>query len=1003
MLTRLLRLVFVMIGAWLAQPASAAPQFTHASWTSANGVPGMISALAQTPDGYLWLATYEGLYRFDGVTFEHVPVAQGHPDGAIPATSVYVSDRGELWVGYAGRGGVEVYRGGRLVRLPMPKPPGEITAFQEDASGGIYATGGRQPNAFYRYADRRWSTVGRKDGLPSEFVSSMLAARDGVFWIATREHLLFRRPGAARFEDTGERLQDGSGLAEDLTGNLWVSDPSGTRTIPDYPRGKSKPRRPISYPALPPVRRVQIMFDHEGALWGSTYVGGVFRINAPGRDGPSSSSVTRFRVSDGLTSNQAVAILEDRERNVWVATEIGLDQFRRADVEEARLPPRTSTHGFRMALDRRGAIYVGNGDSLYKADPGGELTLMRSGVDATALCPDPVEGVWLAATGRMELLRNRVVARTIMLPSALPITGCSIDRRGRLWIARPEGGLLTFDAGVWRRLAVPSHLGRARDVIVDHGGDPVVILGNRVVVHVRPSGPVVLENDRIGLAGLTGVFATDAGVLIAGGTGLARWDGRRIRRIPIGAQPWLRGVRGLVETKLGETWLLSNKGIYRVSTSILRNAFDDPRREIPKLFLGEQDGLLSHTSGEDGPQALEAGDGRIWFLTRQGPVWVDPSKLSTNAVSPKVIIRGLTAGNRHVADPRGIELAAGTRNLSIDYTALSLSVPNRVAFKYKLEGVDRDWVDPGTRRQAFYTNLGPGRYRFRVIAANDKGLWNDNGAVLDFRIAPRFTQTWLFYALCAALAVALLWVAYALRVRAIAQRLRVRTSERMEERERIARELHDTLLQTIQALMLRFHVAAEGVPDPAARRKLDQALDRAEEVLVEGRERVRDLRQERSGDELEATILGTIGRLEFPADLGVGVTVRGVARPIGRKVLDEVDAIVGEALINICRHAQASKVNVDIVFDPDEVAISVSDDGVGIAGDLLAAGQRPGHFGLPGMRERARRLGGGLAIRSTRGEGTVVQLTLPTDKTEGFSGLSRWARFLLDRRLADVD
>jgi signal transduction histidine kinase/ligand-binding sensor domain-containing protein len=988
----LLRLLLPLIALVPSGSANAAPQFTHARWTSADGVPGMISALAQTPDGYLWLATYEGLYRFDGVTFEHVQPAVGHPDGAIPATGLFVSRRGELWVGYAGRGGVEVYRRGRLVRVPMPQPPGEVTAFQEDAAGAIYAIGGRQPDTLSRFSGGRWQRVNGAAGLPPEFVSSMLLARDGVLWAATRNHLLFLRPGARKFEDTGERLMDGTGLAEDRAGNLWLSDPLGTRMVADYPRGRRKPLKSGSFPARSPVRRVTIMFDHEGALGGSTYIGGLFRIDSPGRDRAAEASVTHLRREDGLTSNQAVAIIEDREHNIWAATEIGLDRFRRADVEQARLPPRTSSRGFRMSVDRGGTIYVGNGDALYRAISGSDLEPFRSKVDATAICPDRRGGMWVALNGTIRLLSGERTSRTLRLPVANPVTGCGVDGDGRLWLTVPENGVFLSRGGGWGRVAVPDGYGRPRDVVVDAGGNPVVLLGNRAALQLKPSRPLLLTDDGVGVGGLTGVFPTDWGLLVAGGTGLARWDGAALKRISIRDQPWLRGVRGLVETKIGDTWLFSNKGIYRVPTRSLQEAFDHPRRRVPRIFLGEQDGLVSHTNAEEGPQALEAGGGRIWFLTRQGAVWVDPNELTTNPVPPTVIIRGLTAGGRHYTDPSGIRLDAGTRNLSIDYTALSLSAPNRVAFRYRLEGIDRDWIDPGTRRQAFYTNLRPGSYRFSVRAANDKGVWNQRAATLDFEIAPTFTQTWTFYALCAALVLGVLWLAYALRVRSISDRIRLRSAERLDERERIARELHDTLLQGIQALMLRFHVAAQAIEHGGTRRKLDAALDRAEETLVEARERLEDLRQFPTSEELEPIIVGAIGRQDFAAGVKVAVAIHGTPRPVGKELTSEIEAVVGEALINVQQHAGASVVTVEVTFDPERVIVSVRDDGRGITADILRAGRRSGHFGLPGMSERARRVGGTLEVRSVEGAGTEVRMSVPTQGHPGRRNWRTWGR-----------
>jgi signal transduction histidine kinase/ligand-binding sensor domain-containing protein len=979
MLAALLRSILLVAGALLASPTVSQPQYTHSRWTSANGVPGMIFALAQTPDGYLWLATYEGLYRFDGVSFEHVQPAAGHPPGAIRTTSVFVSSQGELWVGYAGRGGAAVFRGGRLVRVPMPRPPGEVTGFQEDAAGGIWASGGREPDTLSRFWHGRWSSIGQEHGLPPEFVTSMLSARDGNFWVTSRNHLLFLRPAGKAFEDTGERLEDGTSLAEDPSGNIWISGPSGTRMIPDYPRGKRTPSSTRTYPAATPVRRANIIFDHTGALWGTTYTGGAFSINAPGRDPAVTSSVRRFRTQEGLTSNQALGVLEDREKNIWIATEIGLDQYRRAAVQEATLPPRSSPRGLKMAADRSGSIYVANGNVLYHAAPGGSLRSLRSEVDVAALCPDRDEGIWLSLPGRVELLRNGRRARTIRLPPHVDVATCGVDRDGQIWIAAVDRGVLTFSGQVWQQVSFPKGLAPPRELVINQDGVPVVMFGNMAVAEVRPRGVVTLRDDQLGVAGLTGLFPTTDGLLIGGGTGLARWDGRKITRISIDDQPWLRGIRGLVQTRLGETWLLSNKGIYRVATAALRKLFDNPRLAVPRDYFGEQDGLRSHTNGDDGRQALQGGDGRLWFLTLQGPVWIDPRNLPTNTVAPRVIIHALTVGNKRFTDPRRVQLEAGTGNLSIDYTALSLSVPNRVAFKYKLEGVDRTWVDPGTRRQAFYTNLAPGDYRFRVIAANDKGVWNERGATLDFTIPPLFTQTWLFYLVCALGLACVLWSVYALRVRSIARRLHLRSAERTSERERIARELHDTLLQTINALMLRFHVAAGAVTDVEVRHKLDVALDRAEEALVEGRERVSELRQERESEELEATILGVVGRQLFPPELKVRVRCFGEARPIRRTLLKEVEAIVGEALFNVSRHAQASKVDVDIAFEATEFSISVRDDGVGIDPSILALGRRSGHFGLPGMKERARQGRGSLVIQSEPGRGTLIRLTVTTE------------------------
>ncbi|WP_380784807.1 two-component regulator propeller domain-containing protein [Sphingomonas sp. R86521] len=939
----------------------------------------MVSALAQTPDGYLWLGTYEGLYRFDGVTFERISPAPGHPPGAIPVTAVFAARNGVLWVGYAGRGGIEVYRNGRLVRASMPEAPGEVTSFAEDRYGAIFAIGGREPGALYRFSKGGWEHVDQRWGLPLETIWSVFSARDGTVWVATAKHLFFLRPGTSRFVDTGEKLMDGAGFAQDRHGDIWISGPFGTRMVADYPKGRSRPRNPVFYSALAPASRVALLSAHDGALWGSTYTDGLFRIATPGHATPGNESIQRFRTSDGLTSNQAVAILEDRENNVWAATENGLDQFRKADVEQVVLPPQSSPRGYKMVVDAAGAIYIASGRTLFRAGTGQEPVAIRPAEQPGALCSDPRGGIWMAVVGRMERVREGRLVEAREIPGGQPVTGCGIDWSGRLWAAQPSAGVLVLDRGTWRHLPLPKAGQRPKDIIIDRAGRPIVLFGNRALLLVSKNGAShLLEGDTIGVSGLTGVFPTDFGLLVAGGTGMALWNGSGFRRLSIDEYPWLRGVRGLAQTASGEIWMLNNKGLHRVATARLEEAFVTPHASLPHLTLGQQDGLTSHPTGEEGLQAAVATDGRVWFITRQNVVRIDPNRLLANPQAPGVLIRGLTANGRHYPDPADVEVPSGTRNLSIDYTALSLSVPSRVRFRYMMQGVDADWVDPGSRRQAFYTNLGPGSYRFRVIASNDKGAWNRQGAELRVTIPPTFVQSRTFFTLCLVLGALLLWFLFDLRVRILTRRMRIRTAERTDERERIARELHDTLLQGIQGLMLRFHVAALSVPEGSTKAGLEDALDRADEVLLEGRERVRDLRAIDTSDDLEGVVLALVNRQEFPPETKIDVAVRGKAWPLEPDAIAEVGAVVGEALFNISTHAKASVASIEIDFSLFSLTVSVRDDGVGIPEDILAAGGRTGHFGLPGMHERARNLGGRLSIRSEPGKGTAVSLTLRT-------------------------
>ncbi|WP_404334797.1 two-component regulator propeller domain-containing protein [Sphingomonas sp. MMS12-HWE2-04] len=980
---RLLRLIAGLLPLCIAQPAAAnalgSDGFTHSGWTSKDGIPGMLQALAQTPDGYLWLGTYEGLYRFDGVSFEHVPPAPGHPAGAIPVSAVFVARNGDLWVGYAGGAGAEIYRHGALVRAGMPNAPGEITEFREDADGAIWAVGGRTRRMLKRYSHGQWQAIDARWGVPDdEPVSSLFAARDGTLWLAAKTRLLYLRRGATRFEDSGRRIRDGASMAQDAAGDLWISDPSGTWMLPDYPRGQRTAHNTVFYPAAPTVRRTMILFDRAGNLWGSTYTGGVFRIPQPGRSAP--DAVVRYASSDGLTSNQAVAMLRDREGNIWAATEVGLDQFRRANVVQVPLPPKTTATGYLIAADQRGNVYIASGATLYRVPPGGDPVPILAGLDEPrALCRGRGDALWLVELGSvLRLEQGRITAR-LPLPDAGPTTGCGEDGAGRLWLARLDLGVLRRDGDRWQRIALPAAAGRAQDVTIDAAGNPVLVLDRRALMRIEGSEGRLWSNAAIGVAGLTLVRGMPEGLYVAGGTGLARWNGKGFARLSIADHPWLRGIRGMVHTPRGETWMINNKGILRVTTADLDRAFADPHRPLAHDLFGEQDGLTSRTQGSDGAQMAMGGDGRLWFLTRQGVVRIDPAALVRNPTPPPVRIRALTADGVRHADPVTLTLAAGTRSLAIDYTALSLSVPSRVRFRYQLEGVDPDWTDPGTRRQAFYTNLAPGTYRFRVIAANDAGVWNRTGATLEFTVPPTFLQSRLFVLLCLAAAGLVLWLLYGLRLRAVARRMRARMAARIAERERIARELHDTLLQGVQALVLRFQLVADDIaPDQPARRALEEALDRADQVLVEGRDRVRNLRASGDdGQDLAEMLLDVVRRQAFAPTTAIQVVTTGAARPLNALVRDEVTRIANEALFNIWRHARAGRVEIEIVYRAASFGVRFRDDGVGIPADILKAGRREGHFGLTGMRERADKIEAELTIRSGPAAGSEVALLVP--------------------------
>jgi signal transduction histidine kinase len=376
-----------------------------------------------------------------------------------------------------------------------------------------------------------------------------------------------------------------------------------------------------------------------------------------------------------------------------------------------------------------------------------------------------------------------------------------------------------------------------------------------------------------------------------------------------------------------------------------------------------------------------------------------------------VEIETVIADDKVIAASQGVTLPKLTHHLRIDYTAFSLTVPERVRFRYKLEGVDKDWQQPTALRQAYYTDLAPQKYRFIVKACNNDGVWNEEGAALDFFVAPAYYQTHWFQATCLAAFLAFLWGVYRLRLRQIARQFDLRLEERIGERTRIARELHDTLLQSFQGSLYEFQAARKllsGRPEEAGR-TLDRAIGSAGSAIDEGREAIQELRSGSAVREDLAQLLRAAGQESSGAQFSNGnstafhVTVEGPPRSLSPILQDELYRIGRELLRNAFRHARAKRIEVEIRYSAREFRLRIRDDGTGIDPEVLDTGARPGHWGLPGVRERAKRIGAELDLWSQPEAGTEVQITVPASLAylksrsfRPFRWLRRWTGFHAD-------
>ena len=411
----------------------------------------------------------------------------------------------------------------------------------------------------------------------------------------------------------------------------------------------------------------------------------------------------------------------------------------------------------------------------------------------------------------------------------------------------------------------------------------------------------------------------------------------------------------------------------------------DPTRRIQSTVFDSSDGVaLRALPTLYRPQVAKTADGKLWFLPGDGVSVLDPRHLSINTLPPSVHIEHVTADRKTYDAASDLRLPPLVRDLEIAFTALSFVAPEKNRFRVKLEGRDPDWQDVGNRRQALYADLAPGTYRFRVAASNNSGVWNEAGAFLDFSIAPAYYQTTWFRAASVATVLALFWALYQFRLRQIAHDFNLRLDERVNERTRIARELHDTLLQSFQGLMLRFQSARDLLPAHPAKavEALDGALDRADQAIVEGRDAIQNLRSSTTVVNELAQAMTALAE-EFAqgpngerSPVTFRASVEGTPRDLHPILRDDVYRIAREALRNAYRHAQASHIEAEVTYGVREVRLRIRDDGKGIDPQHLNAG-RARHWGLTNMRERAQQIGSELSLWSEVGAGTEVELRIP--------------------------
>ncbi|MBS7456870.1 sensor histidine kinase [Coralloluteibacterium stylophorae] len=949
-------------------PGRHVAQFHHTAWTVADGAPGQVTALAQTADGYLWLGTQFGLFRFDGVEFERVAPTGADAFPAASISALHASADGGLWIGFR-YGAVSVLRDGAATHYGEAEglPSSTVFRFAQDREGRLWAA---TFTGLVYLRDGRWHRLGPEWAFPGRQARTAFVDAAGTLWVATDQGLAFLRRGTTRFQRVPAAVGRVSGIAQAPDGGIWIAEADGAV------REVSIDGRTVATPSIA-LPSAGLLFDRDGALWATTLGEGLLRLPHPAA---ADAGFERFRRIDGLGSDYLQPLLEDHEGTIWVGSSRGLDRFRHANVVPARLPD--GAQDFAIVADGDGALLVGSRNQPLMRLQDRELDFLDLAVPLTAGHRDRRNTVWLGGPDGLWTLRDGHLAETLPLPlddysGVQAIATCG---DGTLWVSLNTPGVYRLADGRWSHLAdLPG---------MPEGSSPLSLLcdaRDRLWMGFARNAILLLQDGRptpIGAeqgleVGNVSALAEDAtGMWVGGDRGLARVEDGRVRSAHGGDA--FSGISGIVATPGGDLWLNGARGILHLPAAERPYLFDAQGRRPAYARFDFLDGVPGIPAQfRPIPTAARTGDGRLWFATTSGVVSIDPGALRRNPVPPPVHVRAVQAdGRSYPAGRDALQLPAGIQNLQIAYTALSLAIPERVRFRYLLEGYDREWQDAGTRRVAFYNDPGPGSYTFRVIAANNDGVWNEVGAGLPLVIAPLYWQTAWFRVLCALLALALLWIAYLSRLRRVAAQVRVRMQERHMERERIARELHDTLLQGMHGLILRLHAAAQRLrADDPLRDELETTMDLAEQAMAEGRDRVSGLRGGvRHGRDLGEALLQVAEEAGWQPPPEVRLVVEGTPRALCGGVAEELYLIGREAVLNALRHARAGMVTIELGYARRELRLRVRDDGIGMP---VREPGRPGHWGLDGMRERAARIGGQLRLDSQPGAGTTVAVRLP--------------------------
>ena len=967
--------------AWSRQPLRSIPsrelsQYIRDQWGSAKGFPGgQVYAITQTSDGYLWIGAEKGLVRFDGINFRLFHNANTPLLPVGPVRGLVTDSEGALWIHWGGARLLR-YSGGKFedVSSTLERDEQAITAIGRGTNGDVLLSS--LVNGTLRYSGGKFVRLADPVGVPNFLVISLAESPNGKLWLGTRDlGLFYVSPG--NISNLGKPLP-----YRKINCVLPISNDElliGTDNGVVRWNGVEVTTVGLSA-SLTDVQALMMIKDRDGNVWVGTN-SGLMRVS------PNGSVASSKPASDGVP---VTALFEDREGNIWSGSSQGIERLRDSVfVTYSAREGVPAENSVPVHADSEGRVWFGpTSGGLYWLKGGTVERVNSDGLsnDVIYSITGDKTGLWLGRQkGGLTHLSSKNGKYTIVTYTEAQglaqnsVYAINQNRDGSVWAGTLSGGVSHFSGGKFRNYTT-------RNGLPSNTIDAIVESADGTMWFATPNGLSALSKDRWqtfkvqdGLPSdrVNCLFEDSSGLLWVGtDNGLAFFTSGRFQT-PSTVPPSLREpVLGLVADGTGSLWIATTNNVLRVTRDNLRNG---QLTETDVRAFGVADGLLGSEGVRRNRSVTHDPSGMIWFSLSSGLAVVDPSRVGRSSAPAIVHINTIAADGTSVDINQGIRIPSARQRIVFSFVGLSLAIPERVKFRYRLDGFDHEWSAPISAGEAIYTNLSPGSYQFHVMASNSDGVWNSAVASVGFDITPAFWQTWWFRVL-GLLALGLMGLAfYRVRLLQVTKQLNVRFEERLAERTRIAQELHDTLLQGFLSASMQLDVAVDQVPENSSvRPRLVRVLELMRQVIGEGRNALQGLRSATDSSADIAIALSNINQeLNSRGEIVFRVMVEGSSRPLHPIARDEIYRISREAVVNAFRHARAKNITVEVLYLENQLRLLIRDDGCGINSEVLESG-REGHWGLSGMRERAERIKARLKVRSRVGSGTEVELSVPT-------------------------